>query len=435
MFPFPGWDATAPDERLFSEKFLRKIEQSGDRQKYARTLAYVALHSRNDEQAVHAAEKAIALDPRFTWICARVSHATYLMPGYDPHPWIERLKAWDPQNALPYLLEASASTYGNWETRWSRYNAATPDLRRALAAEPSWRGPMEKAFAAERIDLYESQLFELNRQVLQEQGLDRPDLLMVAGLARPKLDLVSVQSFTDFLVKDVGESAEKAGRPGEALAAYWTVVRFWERLNAGTDYLSRWHIEKARREPYQQLTALLRREGRADEAATIEAALTPFPDDELIRERERAPGESVAKRAARIVLISGVFLAVFAMVSLVWIISILILRWSPSFSRAMNRVASVLCFSPAALLLAALTFFLGFYPYAQPMKRFASAHEVTAAYSPFLHSLWISLGYISDIWFSDMFWPSIWCVVVALLGALALRWAAHRKRTDRTGAA
>ena len=134
MIPVPGSNLTAWSSRAFSERALRSIEQSGDKQKYARTLAFVALHCPDDLQAMDAAEKAVALDPQLTWISAHVSHATYLVPGYDPHPWIERLKSWDPQNAFPYLLEASANIHSDWETRWGKYNAATADLRRALCS-------------------------------------------------------------------------------------------------------------------------------------------------------------------------------------------------------------------------------------------------------------------------------------------------------------
>ena len=99
ILPVPGADPTALGPRIFPEKVLRRIEQSGDKQKYARSLAFVALHSpkEKDERAVHAAEKAIALDPSLTWIAAKICHATYSYPGYDPRPWIERLKAWDPK--------------------------------------------------------------------------------------------------------------------------------------------------------------------------------------------------------------------------------------------------------------------------------------------------------------------------------------------------
>jgi len=52
MIPVPGNNPTAWSSRAFSERALRSIEQSGDKQKYARTLAFVALHSPDDLQAM-----------------------------------------------------------------------------------------------------------------------------------------------------------------------------------------------------------------------------------------------------------------------------------------------------------------------------------------------------------------------------------------------
>lgn len=232
IFPVPGTGPTSAVSRVVAQKDLRRLERSGDKQRYARALAFVALHSpkEEDEFAMRAAEKAIALDPQLTRISAKVSHATYLFPGYDPHPWIERLKAWDPQNAFPYLLEASASVHSDWETRWAKYNAATWELRNALAAEPRWRVPMDKAFAAPRIDLYESQQFALDRQVLQEQGFNRPDIFIMGMWSQPLPSFMETNFYTEIQLKDVGEAAEKAGRSADALAAYERVARFGELL-------------------------------------------------------------------------------------------------------------------------------------------------------------------------------------------------------------
>src|SRR5215467_803410 len=79
ILPVPGTDPISWGSRMFPDNALHRIEQSGDKQKYARSLAFVALHSpkEDDERAMHSAEKAIALDPSLTWIAAKLSHATY----------------------------------------------------------------------------------------------------------------------------------------------------------------------------------------------------------------------------------------------------------------------------------------------------------------------------------------------------------------------
>ena len=437
IFPLPGTNPTAWSSRTFSERALRGIERSGDKKKYARALAFVALHSPDDLQAMHAAEKAIALDPQLTWISARISHATYLIPGYDPHPWIERLKSWDPQNAFPYLLEASANIHSDWETRWARYNAATSELREALAAEPAWRLPMEQAFAAPRVDLYAAQQFALDRQVLREQGLDRPDMLTLAVWSRELPDLIAITLYADIQLKDVGESAEKAGRTKEALATYWKVASFGGRFQTESSDIVRMYSVKYREEAYKRMISLLHRKGRLAEAAAIEAALSSLPT--VVRKSPlfRETLEASAVRSARIVETAVFLLVVLGTATAVWLISVAPLRWKPAFSHGLNRLSSVLCFAPPLLFLSGLTLFVAYYPYAQPIGELASQEELLRGYAPFFMNLYdfVNLRIMSDVWLARMFWPSVWCAAVALAGAALLHWVARRERPDHTGEA
>jgi tetratricopeptide (TPR) repeat protein len=438
ILPVPGTDPTAWSSRVFSERALRRIELSGDTQKYARTLAFVALHSpkEDDLRAMHAAEKAIALDPQLTWISAKVSHAAYLIPGYDPHPWIERLKAWDPQNAFPHLLEASANVHGDWETHWARYNAATRELPRALAADPRWRIPMEKAFSAPRVDFYAAQQFALDRQVLQEQGFDRPDMLLAAGWSQPLPDFLLMNMYEDIQLKDVGEAAEKAGRPDEALAAYSAVAQFAERLPAEPSYFMQFFSARYRREAYERMIPLLRRQGRVSEAATVEAVANLLATNPTRSSLLSTSLGITANRSARVVLVSEVLVAVFGVATAFWLISVAALKWNPNLGRGLNRLASVLCYAPPSLILGCLALFLGYYPYARPVGQFASSREFYESHGLFLVNLygfWNS-GPFMEIWLDRMLWPLAWCAGVALVGALLLWWV-RRQRPDRTRAA
>ena len=443
ILPLPGSypDRSYPDPlspQIFSDKALGRIEQSGDKEKYARSLAFVAFHSSDGLRARHAAEKAIALDPRLTWISARVSVATYVRDvGYDPHAWIERLKAWDPQNGFPYLLEADANVHW-WELPWSKYGATPGGLRSALAAEPHWRIPMDKAFAAPRLDFYEAQLFALNRQVLQEQGFDRPDMLLAAEWFQPVPHLMDITHYEDIQLQDIGQAAEKAGRTDEALAAYWSVVHFGERLGASSIDITQIISTKLRRDAYKQLVRLLRSKGRADEAAAVESALAALPpfDNSFWR-----PGylsvEATARRSARVIVVSGVFVVLLGAGTVLWLIFVIALKWKADFSRPLNRLASPLCFAPPALLLASVALFLGFYPYARSISQFHSFKELEYGYV----LVWMGVydvtrfGNLYDVWLTHMFLPTVWCVVVVLFGAGLLWWMRSRPRPDRSDAA
>lgn len=431
--------------RVFSEEALRRIEQSGDKQKYARTLAFVALHSpkEDDLRAMHAAEKAIALDPQLTWISAHVCHATYLIPGYDPHPWIERLKTWDSQNSFPYLLEASASVHSDWESRWAKYNAATPALREALAADPRWRIPMEKAFAAPHMDFYGTRQFALDRQVLQEQGFDRPDILLLDTWSHSLPDFLAIRIYSETQLNDVGEKAEKEGRTGDALAAYRSVIRFAEKLQVeGSTSFQASIAVRIQQETYEKMVPLLRHEGRAGEAAAVENTLAALSAAEAGQKRTYyfgvpSAGEVVAARSAHTAAFSGLIVMFLAIATAVWLISVVALKWKPDLNRALNRLTSALCLAPPLLLLGCLAYFLSYYPYARPIGQFASGRELHEAFAPFFMNFYQFPNFdnFADIWLNKMFWPSVWCAGLALAGAILLSWVARRTRPDRTGAA
>ena len=438
IVPLPGTSPESLGSQVFSEKDLGRIEQSRDKGKYARALAFVALHSPKEEdlRALDAAEKAIALDPGLTWISVKISHSTYSYPGYDPHPWIERLKAWDPQNGFPYLLEADANVHW-WEAPWTQYGATRAGLSRALAGEPRWRIPMERAFAAPRLDFYDAEQFALDRQVLEEQGFDRPDMLMAAEWSEPIPDLTPIKFYEGFQLDELGESAEKAGRTEDALAAYWSVVHFADRLKATHRDITEICANKLHRDAYHRLLPLLRSKGRTEEAAAVESALGMLPRFDYLRRPADSSREAIASRSAEIILISAVFVGVLGFATALWLVLVLALRWkrkADALFRLLNRLASPLSFAPPALLLASVALFLGYYPYARSIAEMHSYQELEYGYVPVLMGFYNVTGFanLSDVWLSHMFWPSIWSAFVALIGLCLLWWVRHRERPVRS---
>lgn len=430
IVPLPRSYLGPLSSQILSDRALRQIELSGNKQKYARALAFVALHSpkEDDPRAVQAAEKAIALDPQLTWISAKVIQSSYFTPAIDAHPWIERLKAWDPQNGFAYMLEADANVHW-WEPPWTKYPGTTLGLRSALSAEPRWRIPMEKAFAAGRIDFYDAQEFILDRQVLQEQGIDRPDMLFEASASQPVPHLREITVYVNLQLKDIGETAEKAGKTDEALAAYWSVVRFGERLGASPMDISRIISSTVRRDAYNHILPVLRSKGRTDGAATVESILATIPS------RYQSPSaslEATATRSARLIVISAVFVTLLGAATALWLILVIALKSSANGNRPLNRLASSLCFAPPALLLASIALVLGYYPYERSIAQFHCYKDLEYGYAPVLMGLYkvTSLRSNADVWLFHMFWPSVWCVAVALVGACLLWWVRGRTRPD-----
>ena len=436
ILPVPGNDPTTWGSRIFSEKELRRIELSGDKQKYARALAFVALHSpkEDDLRAVHAAEKAIARDPQLTWIAAKICHATYSLPGYDPHPWIERLKAWDPQNGFVYLLEADANVHW-WEAPRTSHSPAKGGVRADLASEPRWRIPMEKAFEAPRIDFYSAQQFALDRQVLEEQGFDRPDVLIVGMWSQPMPDLVAMNFYVNSLLKELGDKAEQSGRKDDVLAAYQRVANFGERLESHSVY--NWQLlsaTKYRKDAYQGMIPLLRSQGRTEQAAQLQSTLAALLETGL--NRPSFVPKVAEERSANIVQLSAVSVILLSVATVAWLMALGALRWKPDLSPGLDRLASILCAAPVLLLLSSLALFLGYYPYSRSITQYASIQDLEEGFGPFFMGVYgfPDLGAFTEIYLPRMFWPTVWCALVAIVGACSL-WLMRRLRPDRSDAA
>jgi hypothetical protein len=294
---------------------------------------------------------------------------------------------------------------------------------------------MDKACAAPRMDFYSVQQFALDRQVLQEQGFDRPDVLIVGMWSQPMPDFVAMNFYVDILLNDVGENAEKSGRADDALAAYESVVRFGERLEDPSSYNLQLLSTKYRMEAYQKIAPLLRRQGRMDQSADVEAALASL----LVPAKKRPffLSYAVGERSGHIVQLSALFLALLFVATVAWLIALVILRWRPNLSSGLNRLASVLCLAPLLLLLSGIALFLGYYPYARHIGQYASLQELQEGFGPFFMGVYgfPDFGAFTEIWLPRMFWPSIWCAAVALVGTSALWLMRRLARPDHSDAA
>lgn len=413
------------DESYFSTRTLGQMERRAIAESDARALAFVALHHPDIREAARAAEKAMAMDAHLTWISARFARVFPL--DHNPASWIARLKAWDPDNAFPYLLEAGSfvdktSSEPGWMSR------PFPEQRRALCAESNFLTPMQKAFAAPRYDTYTTQRFELDRAVLQHQGRDRPDLLMFSLASRPIPNLLATKTYAEYLLNDLGESSEKAGRNEEAVAQYQTAGQFGVRMQQASTDIERLIAIAIRKESYEHLLPLLRHQGRTEEAALLEAELADL-EDTLVLAREHRSEEGVASRAALLVWISGIAVFLFGLAALAWLGSVILLRWKENTSSLLSHFASLAGLAPPLLLFASLSLYAAYYPYVRHINQFRSEGQLARDVGPFWEriSLLRTPLLTHGSWVNIMIWPTVWCVVVAVIGTITLRWVASRR--------
>jgi len=425
ILPFADWP-DAWSASAFSSKALRHLEKSGDTQKYARALAYVALHSPDEQQSAQAADRAIALDPHLTWICAKMTRANFPPPDYDSARWLKRLEAWDPDNAYVYLLAAGVAQTS--EPKAFTYAPSTANLRRALFADSRWRASMEQAFSAKRWDDYEDKQFALERQVLWENGLDRPEKLLAASSALP-LPLVGLlQMYAD----DVAEQEEKVGHPEQALGVYLQVASVAQQLAAGSTDIEHFAAAALAKDSHKQVTRVLQTLGRnvgSDPTALALASIPAFDRRGEFNRRLSSP----ACRAGRIVGFSSVAFLSLACLSALWLVCAVALRFNPDLSRVANSTVRWLSWAPLLLPVSCLAVFLNFLPYAKSLADYPSPHVLDESFGAFFIGAF-SLRYSIDtnIWIHRMFWPAIWCAAVCAVGIRVLSWVRSRREPNHS---
>jgi hypothetical protein len=170
---------------------------------------------------------------------------------------------------------------------------------------------------------------------------------------------------------------------------------------------------------------LLREQGRAQDAALLEASLTDVRDAFAAQAAERRWGEIAAGRAVSLVLFSGVLVVVLGFAALAWLAAALVLCWKQNASSLLNSFASVAGLAPPALLLAGLWFYSAYYPFMRHVNQFESAEQLTQDLLPFWDSLtWMNGGFGLNM----LIWPAVWCIVIAIFGLITLRWMATRRQ-------
>jgi hypothetical protein len=172
---------------------------------------------------------------------------------------------------------------------------------------------------------------------------------------------------------------------------------------------------------------LLREQGRAQDAALLEASLTDVRDTFAAKAAERRWGEIAAARAVSLVLFSGVLVVALGFAVLAWLAAVVLLRWKENTGSLLNSFASVAGLAPPALLLAELWFYSAYYPFIRHINQYESANQLARDLAPFWDPLtepWINPGF----WLNMLIWPAVWCIVVAFLGVITLHWMATRRQ-------
>jgi hypothetical protein len=250
-----------------SEKFLKQTAKLAEQGRDARTLAFVALRYPIGAEGARLADEAVALDPQYTWIYYSLIQPYEEKDIRVSDQWSAKLQAWDPDNAIPYLMAAQGIRFKKGD-KWPRAQQLD-----ALANETEWRQAMQKAFAAPRYDSYVMRRFNLERSWLIEHRLARADILLFSASSYTLPNLLLIHIYDQLLVNKLGKDAEEAKKFPEALSQYWSVAHFGERMQlSGVTLIEKIIAARVQFAAYDRLVPLLRQMNRTDEAATVDYA-------------------------------------------------------------------------------------------------------------------------------------------------------------------
>lgn len=377
MTVYDSWNSShAPLQSPQLEKMGRDAEQNHD----ASTLALVAMRLPDDSQDKNRwADLAVSWDPSLTWIYFQMRNPYRSEQGLNPQasPQIARLQKWDPDNSVPYLMQA-VEVFERFERSTNYMVSGTRSAEEAtaveLAKDPVWASAMEKAFNAPRFDDYQKRRFDLNMAFQQKIGADRPMDLILSTASGRLPNLLNLRLYSDWLDHD-GAQREAAGDRSGASEDYWRSAQFWQRMAIASDSLS---IERVMAlsmiaQSFEKLQSLDERAGRTEEArsaafevAGAKAASMDFRSNHLrmFMARDIASPSAFAIHISAILIL---FAATLSCISLTWLA--IGAGIAPGSSSNLRRW---LClsgrFAPALLLFSVGVFYLSYYPYLESFR-------------------------------------------------------------------
>jgi hypothetical protein len=403
----PYWEATTGlrwDLPAFSQESLLALAERARQSHDARSLAFVALQIGPDRDVAFA-DQAVAMDPSLTWIYYGVANRHrddhgWKQPAFAAtlKGWIAKLQAFDPQNAVPYLLEAEAIR-DRTEKFPDLYPPFTPDKGDAVAKQAGWLAAMEKAFTSPQYDGYAARRFDLDRTVLKANGWARPDRMVLASATHPIPNLLNVRGYANYKVKYLALEAERAKHHDQAMRQLFQTALFGQRMQVeGSTLIEQLIGVSVDRIASEPLEAELKKAGQADQAELVAFSFRRFRRDHH-EASHRDPlavssNQSWAILAAHISAFAVVF---FAAATLLCALYLNAKRWIRVQTRghifqfvtgAVNYLAVLLFVSCLVLFLVCLPYFVNFRHYMDAPGEIRNLEPMFMNSYPFPDSEW-----------------------------------------------
>jgi hypothetical protein len=223
-----SWQPYSDSHQADYQRMAREAEANHD----AKTLAFLAARMNSMEENARLTNEAVEIDPSLAWIYVRGADYNYFNNHIpEKQGWIKKLEAFDPDNAVPYLAEASIR---QTEILQQSKFQASPNK---VSNDPAWRTAMEKAFEAPRYDTYSDRAMDLLQSEFNAHNLRQPQDIVRASIGYYFFGVFDAKIYSDFLLSQAKEARQKGDTTTTGRLA-WTVAQFAERArgNLHDDY-------------------------------------------------------------------------------------------------------------------------------------------------------------------------------------------------------
>jgi hypothetical protein len=401
---------------------LRNLAARAEKERDARTLAFVALVAPEAGRAMSLADDAVAIDPSLTWIYASSTGHPEFTPQSKER--LASLLAADPDNAFPDLLAARAISEPLFRQLIFRHSPTEKEFEAALAANPEWLAHMDRAFRAPRYDSYFNRHWQLTREVWNRNPALSASVIFISLWSHGLPDMASIRSYGTLLVHNAQEAAA-AGRLGEAESLLMRVDEFGQRmLVQGEADIERMVGLSISHQATKEFLNLYRTKGNVREGQKAALRLQDVDDriESLHHSFRLASAQQMREfdRRAFLVQLSAAVTMLFAFTAAfsLFALELTLAKKRQKSIRLRRSICVAADWTPAALLFGCIALVLLFQPYAQILRSARGLGSASEAWHAMhfegLFTLASTLGALEEPFTPVHFWQASICVLVAL---------------------
>ena len=426
--------ASAGDVRQL-EKLAVYAEQNGD----ADEIAFAALCHPDPDRATRLANRAVAMDPRLTWIYA----SRFRRPDdqLTDEGWLASLRKFDPENAFIYLT--AAETEGDRQLE----SARGQNQVEALTSDKKWMDDMARAFHAPRYDSYVGRHRRLTREGWQKAPSLSPSLVVYSLWSHRIPELFQIKAYANLQIKLALQQGQ-ASQTNLAEETLGEVTNFGERMTqSGETDIEKLTGLTVTRLGLQGLEKLNISAGRNNDAGKVNSRLERLEKVEATRARLRSalpmpPQDTLNayERNARWVqasAISALSLAVLTLLSL-FVLEVGSGFWWFTSGWKRRLVCAAADYAPLLFLAASAVLLVSFRPFASVLEQYRAGNPLATESASFIWPL-VMLNRVGPLsylpgppgeyaaWFALTIALSFIAVVVIVRGGLRRQAAPTRK--------